>query len=64
MALLCGFRVEHAPTLFKHAYLVAFVFYLMITLGSLFFVLLHHLARAGWSVTLRCLAGQRPAILS
>ena len=42
--------------LFCHAYLVAFVFYLTITLGSLFFVLLHHLARAGWSVTLRRLA--------
>ncbi len=43
-------------TLFYHAYLVAFVFYLTITLGSLFFVLLHHLSRAGWSVTLRRLA--------
>ena len=42
--------------LFYHAYLVAFVFYLTITLGSLFFVMLHHLARAGWSVTLRRLA--------
>ena len=42
--------------MFFHAYLVAFVFYLTITLGSLFFVLLHHLARAGWSVTLRRLA--------
>src|SRR5208282_4530823 len=56
LALLCGFRVECAPTLFQHAYLVAFVFYLTITLGALFFVLLHHLARAGWSVTLRRLA--------
>ena len=55
-AFLCGFRVESARTLFYHAYLVAFVFYLTITLGSLFFVLLHHLARAGWSVTLRRLA--------
>ena len=55
-AYSCGSRVEYAPTLFYHAYLVAFVFYLTITLGSLFFVLLHHLARAGWSVTLRRLA--------
>ena len=47
---------RHVATLFYHAYLVAFVFYLTITLGSLFFVLLHHLARAGWSVTLRRLA--------
>jgi hypothetical protein len=56
LAFLCGSRVEHAATLFYHAYLVAFVFYLTITLGSLFFVLLHHLSRAGWSVTLRRLA--------
>jgi len=55
-AYFCGFRVESARPLFYHAYLVAFVFYLTITLGSLFFVLLHHLARAGWSVTLRRLA--------
>jgi hypothetical protein len=51
-----GFTVKAAPTLFYHAYLVAFVFYLAITLGALFFVMLHHAARAGWSVTLRRLA--------
>jgi hypothetical protein len=49
VAWFCGSN----PTLFYHAYLVAFVFYLTITLGGLFFVLLHHLARSGWSVTLR-----------
>ena len=42
--------------LFAHAYLVAFTFYLSIALGALFFVMLHHLSRAGWSVTLRRLA--------
>jgi hypothetical protein len=56
VALTCGFGHEYAPSLFLHAYLLAFVFYLTITLGSLFFVILHHLARAGWSVTLRRLA--------
>jgi len=56
VTFLSVFRGEVAPTLFYHAYLVAFVFYLTITLGALFFVLLHHLARAGWSVTLRRLA--------
>ena len=56
LAFVCGFTAGMSPTLFYHAYLVAFVFYLTITLGSLFFVLLHHLARAGWSVTLRRLA--------
>jgi hypothetical protein len=43
-------------SLFFHSYLVAYVFYLSITLGALFFVLLHHLSRAGWSVTLRRVA--------
>lgn len=41
---------------FYHAYLVAFLFFLGITLGAIFFVLLHHLTRAGWSVTVRRLA--------
>jgi hypothetical protein len=44
------------PTLDFYACLVAFTFYLSITLGALFFVMLHHLSRAGWSVTLRRLA--------
>ncbi len=56
VAAFCGSNVPHAPTLFYHAYLAAFVFYLTITLGSLFFVILHHLARSGWSVTLRRVA--------
>jgi hypothetical protein len=42
--------------LLAHAYLVAFTFYLSIALGALFFVMLHHLSRAGWSVTTRRLA--------
>jgi hypothetical protein len=56
LAWFCGFRQEYAPGLFSHAYLLAFVFYLTIALGALFFVILHHLAKAGWSVTLRRLA--------
>jgi hypothetical protein len=46
--------VENA--LFLHGYLVALTFYLSIALGALFFVMLHHLSRAGWSVTLRRVA--------
>jgi hypothetical protein len=41
---------------FRHfffAYLVAFSFFLSISLGSLFFVAVQHLSRAGWSVTVR-----------
>jgi hypothetical protein len=39
-----------------HSYLVAFAFFLSISLGALFFVLLQHLVRAGWSVVVRRLA--------
>jgi hypothetical protein len=54
----CGlaFRSPQPGGLFLHAYLVAYAFYLSITLGGLFFVMLQHLTRAGWSVTLRRLA--------
>ncbi|QOV88417.1 quinol:cytochrome C oxidoreductase [Humisphaera borealis] len=38
---------------FLFAYLVAFCFCLTIALGALIFVLLQHLTRAGWSVTVR-----------
>ncbi len=56
VAIFFGLKSGLPATIFFHAYLVAFVFYLTITLGALFFVLLHHLSRAGWSVTLRRLA--------
>ncbi len=54
----CGCRRKSrwGYALFAHAYLVAFTFYLSIALGALFFVMLHHISRAGWSVTLRRLA--------
>ncbi|NBV82572.1 quinol:cytochrome C oxidoreductase [bacterium] len=35
------------------SYLFAFLFFLSITIGSLFFVIIQHLARAGWSVVVR-----------
>ncbi len=38
---------------FFSAYLVAFAFLLSVTLGGLFFVIVQHLVRAGWSVTVR-----------
>ena len=47
---------EVGGSMFVHAYLVAFTFYLSIALGALFLVMLHHLSRAGWSVTLRRVA--------
>ncbi len=44
------------PVRFSAAYLVAFVFFLTIALGSLFFVMLAHLTGSAWSVTMRRIA--------
>ncbi len=41
---------------FFRSYLVNFCFFLSLALGALFFVLLQHLTRAGWSVVVRRLA--------
>ncbi len=41
---------------FFHRYLVAFAFCMTITLGSLFFVLIQHLTKAGWSASVRRIA--------
>jgi hypothetical protein len=38
------------------AYLTGFSYFLSLSLGALFFVLIHHLVRAGWSTTLRRIA--------
>lgn len=43
---------EHA----WHGYITAFAFWASISLGALFFVLVHHLAKAQWSVTVRRIA--------
>ena len=37
----------------SYSYLTAFIFVATISLGSLFFVLIQHLTRAGWSVLVR-----------
>ena len=44
------------PAQALHSYLVAFLFFLSLALGGLFFVVLQFLVRAGWSVTVRRLA--------
>ncbi len=41
---------------FMQSWLVAYAFWLSITLGALFFVTLQHLTRAGWSVVIRRVA--------
>ena len=40
-------------TYFMMSYLIAFAFVLSLAMGSLFFVFINHLTRAGWSVALR-----------
>ena len=51
-ALACFWHVDR----FWPAYLVAFVYVLSISLGALFFVIVQHLVRAGWSVAVRRVA--------
>jgi hypothetical protein len=49
-----GFVVNRAQ--FYHSWLTAFVFVLTVALGTLLFVMLQHITRAGWSVAIRRLA--------
>jgi hypothetical protein len=51
IALVVGAFTE--PKQFYHSYLFGYVFALDISLGALFWVLLYHVADAGWSVGLR-----------
>ena len=48
---------------FYHSWLVAFTFVLTIVLGTLFFVMLQHITRAGWSVAIRRLAEVSASLL-
>lgn len=61
LALLAGtflmsWFLEDGRNRFFHSYLASFVFYVSLSLGALFFVALHHIFRAGWSVVVRRLA--------
>jgi len=47
---------------FLRAYIANYGFFLTIMLGALFFVILQHLTRAGWSVTVRRLAENVSAV--
>ncbi|MEX0652888.1 MAG: hypothetical protein WD534_13355 [Phycisphaeraceae bacterium] len=53
LAVLVAFFLEDGARRFAFAYLVSYAFVLAITLGCLFFVLITHLFRAGWSVAVR-----------
>ncbi len=50
------FGGDEARARFLPAYLVSFSYFLSLTLGALFFVLIQHLTRAGWSVVVRRIA--------
>jgi len=49
-----GYFVDHEQ--FFHSYLVAFTFWTVISLGGLFFVLMHHVTGAVWSIVVRRIA--------
>ena len=55
-ALFVSFGSENGFRQFAFAYLTSFCFLLSITLGCLFFVIVVHLTRAGWSSTVRRIA--------
>lgn len=52
-ALLLSLATDLGIRRFWFAYLASFAFYLSISLGALFFVLIQFLVRAGWSVAVR-----------
>lgn len=55
LSLIIALVMGDLPRLFK-SYLVAFMVVLAISLGGLFFTILHHLVKAGWSVVVRRIA--------
>ncbi|PQO25231.1 quinol:cytochrome C oxidoreductase [Blastopirellula marina] len=59
LALLLAMAIgmtQESSSYFFHSYLTSFVYFLSISLGALFFVPIHHLTRAGWSVVIRRVA--------
>src|SRR3954447_20697346 len=63
LSMLVGYFTDHTLRRFYFGYLVNFMFFLTIALGALFFVLLQHITRAGWSVAVRRIAETMAAIL-
>ncbi len=55
-ALLVSLVTDGGMRRFYFAYLISYAFFLSIALGCLFFTLLQHITRAGWSVNIRRLA--------
>jgi len=55
-AVALAYGTEGGGQRFASSYLVGFVYFLSLALGALFFVLVQHATRAGWSVAIRRLA--------
>lgn len=53
LSALMAFMVEEGIRRAYHAYLVNYCYFLTLSLGGLFFVMIQHLSRAGWSVVVR-----------
>ncbi len=53
IAVIVGFATGEGFRRFFHAYLINFAFFLSLSLGALFFVLIQHATKAGWSAGLR-----------
>jgi hypothetical protein len=63
---LLAFTADDGVRRFYFAYLLSYLFFLSLALGALFFVLIQHATRAGWSVNVRrvaeALAGTLPLL--
>jgi len=53
LAALAALLADHAMVRFSHAYLTGYAYVLSIVLGGLFFVVVTHLFKGGWSVVVR-----------
>ncbi len=55
-ALALAMATEHGWDRLLETYLISYSLFLALTLGALFFVMLQHVTRAGWSVVIRRIA--------
>ncbi len=55
-SVFISMQSEHGLERFLGTYLISFAYFLSLSLGALFFVLLQHVTRSGWSVTVRRIA--------
>jgi len=66
ISVITAYLIDHNFRRFFFGYLANYAFYLSLALGAIFFVLLQHVTKAGWSVNLRriaeCLAATMPML--